>query len=152
LLSLNFDKTYFIQFINKSTCTSDIQIMYDDKQIYTTIETKFFGLPINNTVSWKTHIEYIKSKLSSACFAMWSFKPYVSLNTLKMIYYPHFHSIVTCGILFWGHLHGIKIFRLQKKMIRIMMGCRRSDSCRKLFFNLEILLLIPSTFFLFFCL
>ena len=27
LLSLNFGKTYFIQFINKSTCTFDIQIM-----------------------------------------------------------------------------------------------------------------------------
>ena len=26
--SLNSDKIYFIQFTNKSTCTSDIQIMY----------------------------------------------------------------------------------------------------------------------------
>jgi len=28
---LNFDKTYFIQFTNKSTCTSDIQITNEDK-------------------------------------------------------------------------------------------------------------------------
>jgi len=41
---------------------------------------------------------------------------------------------------FWGNsLDSIKIFRLQKKIIRIMMGCRSRDSCRKLFFNLEIL-------------
>jgi hypothetical protein len=100
LLSLNYDKTYFIQFINKSTCTSDVQIMYEDKQIYTTIETKFLGLFISNTVSWKTHIGYIKFKLSSACFAIQSFKPYVLLNTLKMIYSHHFHSIVTYGLLF----------------------------------------------------
>ena len=33
LLYLNFDKTYFIQFTNGSTCTSDIQITYEDKQI-----------------------------------------------------------------------------------------------------------------------
>ena len=32
LLSFNFDKTCFIQFANKSTCTSDIQITYQDKQ------------------------------------------------------------------------------------------------------------------------
>jgi hypothetical protein len=31
LLFLNFDKTYFIQFTNKSTYTSDIQITYEDK-------------------------------------------------------------------------------------------------------------------------
>jgi len=55
--------TVFIQFINGSTCTFDIQIMYEDKQIHTAIETKFIGL--FNTLPWKTHTEYIKSKLSS---------------------------------------------------------------------------------------
>ena len=34
--------------------TSDIQITYEDKQIHTAIETKFLGLFINNTLSWKT--------------------------------------------------------------------------------------------------
>jgi len=33
----------------------------------------------------------------------------------------------------------IKTFRLQKKIIRIMIGCRSTDSCRKLFINLKIL-------------
>ena len=51
LLALNFDKNYFIQFINKGTCTSDIKIMYEDKQICTAIEAKFLGLFINNTIS-----------------------------------------------------------------------------------------------------
>jgi len=60
LFSLNFDKTYIIQFTNKSTCTSDIPITYEDKQIRTAIETKFLGLFINNNLSWKTHIENIK--------------------------------------------------------------------------------------------
>ena len=47
---------------------------------------------------------------------------------------------MTYGLLFWGKSpESIKIFRLQKKIIRIMMGCRNRDSCRKLFFNLEIL-------------
>ena len=41
----------------------------------------------------------------------------------------------------------MKIFRLQKKIIRIMMGCRSRDSCRKFFFNLEILPL-PSQYIL----
>jgi len=138
LLFLNFDKTYFIQFTNKSECTSDIQIKYEDKQINIANETKFLGLFINNNLSWKTHIECIKSKLSSACYAM-SVKPYVTINNLKMIYYSYFHSVVTYGLLFWRNTsNSIKIFRLQKKIIRIMMGCRNTDSCRKLFFNLEI--------------
>jgi hypothetical protein len=73
---------------------------------------------------------------------------HVSLNTLNMIYYSYFQYVMTCGLLFWEHSSdSIKIFRLQKKIIRIVMGSRSSDSCRKLFFNLEILPL-PSQYIL----
>jgi len=61
LLFFNFDKTNFIQFTNKSIWTSDIQIKYEDKRINTVNETKFLGLFINNNLSWKTHIEFIRS-------------------------------------------------------------------------------------------
>ena len=57
MLSFTSDKTYFIQFTNEITCTSDIQFTYEDKHICTDIETKFVGLFINNNLSWKTHIE-----------------------------------------------------------------------------------------------
>ena len=101
---------------------------------------KFLGLFTNNNLSWKTYIECIKSKLSSACYAMRSIKPFVTVNTLRMIYYSYFHSVMTYGLLFCGNSPGsIKIFRLQKKIIRIMTSCRSTDSCRKLFLNLEIL-------------
>jgi hypothetical protein len=65
-----------------------------------------------------------------------------------MIYYSYFHSIMTYGLLFWGNSpDSIKFFRLQKKIIRIMMGCRNMESCKKLFLNLKILLL-PSHYIL----
>ena len=146
LLFLNFDKTYFIKFTNKSKCTADIQIKYEDKHISIVNQTKFHRLFINNNLSWKTHTECIKTKLSSACYAMRSVKPYVTINTLKMTYYSYFHSIMTYGLLFWGNYpNSIKIFRLQKKIIRIMIGSRSKDSCRKLLFNVEILTL-PSQY------
>jgi hypothetical protein len=47
LLSMNSDKNNFIQFTNKSTCNSDIQIMYAEKHICAAIEIKFLGLFIN---------------------------------------------------------------------------------------------------------
>jgi hypothetical protein len=148
LLDLNFDKTYFIQFTNKSTWTSDIQITYGDKQISIVNETKFLVLFINNNLSWKTYIECIKSKLSLACYAVSSVKPFLTINTLQMIYYSYFHSVMTYGLLFCGNSpDSIKIFRLQKKIIIIIVGCRYRDSCRKLFINLEILPL-PSQYIL----
>ena len=112
LLFLNFDKTYFIQFTNKRTCTSDIQITYEDKQISIVNETKFLVLFINNNLSWNRHIESIKSKLSPSCYAVGSVKRFLTINTLKMMYY-YYHSVMTYGLLFSGNSpENIKIFRL----------------------------------------
>jgi len=59
---------------------------------------------------------------------MKSVKPCVSQQMLKIIYYSHFHSIMSYGIMFWGHsASSIRVFRLQKRIIRIMMGCKNRD-------------------------
>jgi hypothetical protein len=80
----------------------------------------------------------MRAKLSSASYAMMSVKPYVTINTFKMIYYSYFHTM-TYGLLFWGNFpENITIFRLQKRIIRIMLSRRPRDSCRELFFKLEI--------------
>jgi len=80
---------------------------------------------INNTLTWKTHIDKILPKLSSACFAMRSVKPFVSQQMLKVIYFSHFHSIISYGIIFWGNsAPSSRVFRMQKRIIRIMMGSR----------------------------
>jgi len=72
----------------------------------------------------------------------------ITANTLKVIYYSYFHSIITYVLIFWGNSpDSTKIFKLQKKIIQIMMGCRNRNSCRKLFPNLEILPL-PSQYIL----
>jgi hypothetical protein len=53
-------------------------IKYDDKQISNIINTEFLGLFVNDTLSWKTYIQYILPKLSSACYAIRSVKPCVA--------------------------------------------------------------------------
>jgi hypothetical protein len=61
-------------------------------------------------------------------------------SSLRMVYYSYFHSIMTYGLIFWGNFHysGI-IFRLQKRIIRIILGIRGRDSCREHFKKLKIL-------------
>jgi len=93
----NSDKINFIQFNNASKCTSVAEIKYEDEQISIANETKFLGLYINDNLSWKTHIESIKNKLSSVCYVVRLVKQYVTANALKVIYYSYFHSIMTYG-------------------------------------------------------
>jgi len=57
-----------------------------------------------------------------------------------MVYFAHVHSIMSYGIIFGGNqLHSENIFKIQKKMIRIITNSRARDSCRELFKKLEIL-------------
>ena len=147
LLFLDSDNPHFIKFNNASKFTSVTEIKCEDERMSIAIETKFLGLYINN-LSWKTHIGSIKNKLSSACYVMRLVKPYVTANTLNVIYYSYFRFIMTFGLIFLGKSpNSIKILRLEKKIIRIMMGSRSRDSCGKLILNLEILPL-PSQYIL----
>jgi hypothetical protein len=84
--------------MNKSVSISDIQIMIENKYISSVKEIKFLGLIIDNTLSWKGHIDYIIPKLSSACYFIRTIRPYISQNTLKIIYYSYFHSVMKYGL------------------------------------------------------
>jgi hypothetical protein len=58
-----------------------------------------------------------------------------------MTYFSYFHSILSYGIIFWGNsAYSSNIFKIQKRIIRIIMNARNRDSCRsQLFKNLKIL-------------
>jgi len=101
---------------------------------------KSLGLTLDNSQSWKKHIEAIVPKLSAATFAMRVVQPFVSLDSLKFIYYSYFHSVLTYGIIFWGNtpLSNI-IFRIQKKIVRIVVGIRSRVSYGEYFKTLKIL-------------
>jgi hypothetical protein len=65
----------------------------------------------------------------------------MSERSLRMIYYDYINSIMTYGIIFWGNSpYSIKLFRIQEKVVRIIiMGLKKRDSCRNSFNKMTIL-------------
>ena len=102
LLSINFNETHYVQFITKNKPKSDIKITYNNKHISTISSIKFLGICINDTINWKYHIEYVLPKLSVVCYAVRIIKPYMSLETLKIVYYSNFNSVIHYGLPLWG--------------------------------------------------
>ena len=49
LLSLNLDKTHFIHFVAKNSCSVDFNIVHGNKKIANVYNTKFLGLTLDNT-------------------------------------------------------------------------------------------------------
>ena len=79
-------------------------------------------------------------KLSRACYAVRFMLHISNTDTLKSIYFAYFHSLMKYGIIFWGNSSDSKkVFTLQKKIVRIMMGVKSRNSCRDLFKRLQIL-------------
>ena len=56
--------------------------MYKDKKLTTDDSVKFHGLTLDNSLSWKKHIEAIVPKLSTATFAMRVVQPFLEIDTL----------------------------------------------------------------------
>jgi len=135
---VNWEKTHFMYFSTKNNSLNDIDIMYKDKKVTTVDSIKFLGVTLDNSLTWKKHIEAITPKLSAATFAMRVVQPLLSLDSLKLIYYFYFHSILSYGIIFWGNTpYSNVIFKMQKKIIRIMTGIKNRDSCREYFKKLK---------------
>jgi len=140
LISLKWEKTHFMQFTTKNIFFSNFNIIYKDKKSTTVDSIKFLGLTLDNSLSWKKHIDAIVSKLSAATFALSVVQVCLSLDPLKLIYYSYFHLVLTYGIIFWGNTHySNAVFKMIKRIIRIIVGIRNRDSCREYFKRLKIL-------------
>ena len=56
LLTLNLNKTHYIEFKTKNHCQVQTTALYDHKDIANSTETKFLGLIIDETLSWNQHM------------------------------------------------------------------------------------------------
>jgi hypothetical protein len=141
-LSLNFERTKFLQLLTKNSYEIDIQVSYNKNKIDNTHNIKFLGLVVDTSLSWKNHINQLVCKLNETCYLIRSIKSFLSLEILKIVYFSYVHSLLTYGIIFRGNSTQSKvIFKIQKHIIRIMTNSGSRESCRALFKALDILLL-----------
>jgi hypothetical protein len=95
LLTLNFNKTKYLELKSKNYYTVNTQINSYQEGITKATEIKFLGLTIDGTLSWKQHIEQVINKMCSACYALRNIKHIVPKDTLRVIYFAHIHSIIS---------------------------------------------------------
>jgi len=103
LLSLNINKTYLLRFRPNNKIENTLELNYLNDTIQNVPSVMFLGLLVDDTLSWDQHINYISSKLSTACYAIWTLAPLLSTNALRMLYFSYAHSVISYGIIFWGN-------------------------------------------------
>jgi hypothetical protein len=119
-----------------------MQITSHNSLIININSTKVLGLNIDTTLSWKAHITELSSRLNKACYALRATKPFMSTDVMKSICYAYVRSILAYGIIFWDNsCFSDNIFRIQKRIIRVITNSRKHDSCRQLLKKIQILTL-----------
>lgn len=122
---------------NKESLTGKI---YIEQEVFEIAEsTKFLGIYIDSHFRWCKHIQYLCTKLPSVIFAINELRNVLDFTTLKVLYFPNFHSLISYGIIFWGNSIDVnRIFVLQKRAIRAMLNLKPRDSCKEYFINYNI--------------
>jgi len=148
ILTMNCNKTHFMQFLTKKQNERKIQIIAPNSINNNINSTKFLGLIIDNSLSWKDHIAALTSTLNKACYAIRSIKLFLSVDILRRIYFSYVHSVVSYGIIFWGNSHhSTSIFKIKKRIIRSITNTGSRDSGHHLLKQLQILSLASQYIF-----
>jgi hypothetical protein len=123
LLSLNFNKTQYVEFRTKNYQVKTA-VKYEHKDIFNSTETKFLGLIIDEKLFWNQHIDRRANKLCSACYALRKLKHFTPLYTRTNILYLYTFSFKLRDNFGGRSSNSNKIFILQKKIIRIITSSR----------------------------
>lgn len=137
-LVINEDKTELIYFSLK-----DVPVENNFNSVI-----KLLGFSLDNHLSWEPHIMNLCKRLSRVVFLLRRLKLSVNVETLIMVYYGLFHSLINYGIRLWGNsCHVSKVFLWQKKAIRVLENLTGRQSCKPSFKKLKILT-VPSMYIL----
>jgi hypothetical protein len=144
-LVINIDKTAVMSFHNKqSKIPVKPKITLNKINLVYTAETKFLRSYTAETLRWNSHVQTLATKLSKVSYIIMSLRETLSHYMIQNIYFTKFQSLLMFGILFWGGMGGevnVRIFRIQKRVVRLMVGVSSRTSCRQLFKEMNVLTL-----------
>ena len=121
-LSLNISKTKYMyvrypQRRSNSLPVLDIYIEGNKIERVTTFD--FLGVTINETLTWKDHIQKLCAKISKVIGIIGKCKKFLHSSVLLKIYNALILSRINYGILCWG-FENKRIYKLQKKALRLI--------------------------------
>ena len=137
-LLLNINKTKFMIFHTPQKRITIPNLLIDNTPIQNVADFNFLGITINQHLSWKPHQQKISSKMSKFTGVLNKLKHqlpnYILLKIYHSLILPHFNY----GVLVWCH-NPNSIFKLQKRIVRIITNSRYNSHTDPLFKRLNLL-------------
>ena len=127
--------------LNEKKISFDIKIKIHSKKLLPCESVKYLGIYIDHHLNWKTHETTVSTKICRALGMLSKVRYFVDHQTLIMIYYGIFSSILMYSSLIWGHNNSIvtRLQILQNKALRIINFKPRRTSATPLYGKCKIL-------------
>ena len=136
-LSINLDKTVMMQFWSKH---DKIKIRAMNNPIPNVRNTKFLGVFIDDTMTWRTHVEYLHNKLSMNKHMLSISKNKLDKDSLRKVYFSHIHSHLVYGMKAWGpSILSESLDMLNRQQNKCIRQIDRSKSLTQIYKHLNIL-------------
>lgn len=141
-LSLNASKTELIIFHQPNKQYNNISIKINNFKLQPVKFVNYLGVSIDETLSWNKQIEILSTKLARANGILSKLRHYAPLHVCVSVYYSIFYSHILYGCIVWSFTSKSNldsIFKLQKKMIRIITFSDYFAHTNPLFVQLNLL-------------
>lgn len=151
-LTINTDKTKFIDFFiggPGEVERGSFEIIIGNTEVQSAAYADFLGLTVDSNLKYNLHIDKVCKKISSGIFILRRLSHFTDKHILSSAYFGCIYPHLVYGLPIWGaeSTRTQYIFRLQKRAIRIILGFKRSQSCRG-FFRANNLLTFPCIYIL----
>ena len=141
-LTLNISITQYMLFSNTKVIQPNVTIEISGQPITCVTKTKFLGVIIDNTLTWKEHISHICGKVVKSIGIISKVRKCLNKNTLLYLYYSFIYPCLTYCNQVWGlscQSYMNALVKLQKRAIRIIPGVHPITHTDPLFTKLKLL-------------
>jgi hypothetical protein len=135
----------------KNSKDYDLKLNCQGNYVKSSINAIFLGLIIDDSISWKDHIDQMTFKLNTACFVSRTLQSIMTQETLIMVYSAYVHPTMSYGIIFWRNLpYSEKVFKMRNWLSELLQIQEFQDLCGELFKKKTEILLLYSQYIFFF--
>ena len=142
-LSLNIKKTHYILFHpGRKKPPFKLNIKIEDNSIDSVQHTKFLGVIIDSQLSFKEHVNFVKSKISKNLGIIYRAKKFLSHECLVSLYYSFIYPYLVYCVCVWGNAGlttVLPIVALQNRIVKTIVSASKFTSPHPLYKHLNIL-------------
>ena len=141
-LSLNVKKSIFMHFHYGRQKKSTLNIKINNTNIEEKDTAKYLGTLIDNKLNWKSHTQFVKTKLSRAIGIISKIRYFSTEDVLLNLYYSFVQSHINYNLLNWSCANKTTLNPISvclKRVIRVIQFENKYEHTAPLFKNLKIL-------------